>query len=230
MNSTLSFEKVQEELFISPHLANLINRVEDFPPTARRVLNYFVALGNRFDSIHPTQSTIALYAGCTREHVNVIIAFLVRNGLISKKYRHLTSCLYYLSPIFEHLEIRKKLSGLLPALKRWTFKLVLKYQILTQYKGVINMNITSKRKSGDFRPQEIKNKGVKQADESPPPPMSIIDRQILALERELRYERAIDHIRKSTFPRTTELDSKGEQYLKDNPWMSKFLEKIKASQ
>lgn len=69
-----------------------------------------------FDSfavVAPRQDTIAKDLGVTPRYVNKIIARFVRDGILGKIYRHMTSCIYKLTSLLYSPVIRNSLAHLI---------------------------------------------------------------------------------------------------------------------
>lgn len=82
----------------------------------RQVLNKLLWLDGRHLRIYVSQSTIAEYAGITREHANRILLLFESLGIIHSTYRHLQTCLYKVSSFFCDPKIRHRLKHLFAAL------------------------------------------------------------------------------------------------------------------
>ncbi len=86
-----------------------------------RVLNTLIGYGNVYDSLYAAQKTIADKSDMSREHANRLLQDLEEMGIIRKvrrfvkgTYKELT-CKYYLHPIFQDVNFRKKLVTLMPS-------------------------------------------------------------------------------------------------------------------
>ena len=62
------------------------------------------------------QRTIAAKYGYSRKQINVLLQVLRELGFINYIYRHMQTCLYKVSTVFENLEVRKKLAKIFPVL------------------------------------------------------------------------------------------------------------------
>jgi hypothetical protein len=79
---------------------------------ARKALSYLLAVSNKHHTIYVSQSTIARKIGSCRETANRAVAYLARMGIITKRYRHMTTCLYGIHPTFLDPEVRDELKTL----------------------------------------------------------------------------------------------------------------------
>jgi hypothetical protein len=82
------------------------------------IINVLAGYANHHHTVYPTQSTIAMRSGLSREHVNRVISRLESMGMIAKQWRAYTSCIYKLHPIFNDVNFRGSLKDLMPNL-RW---------------------------------------------------------------------------------------------------------------
>lgn len=119
-NSTRSRNKNQAHKTTNPiPISQFVNNpllLSQLTNVQLRILNTFIYLFRKYRNVTPNQTTIAKHAGITRIWANKIIGQLEKMGFISSIYRHMTSCIYYLSPWFNHPVIISKLRHLLPAL------------------------------------------------------------------------------------------------------------------
>lgn len=90
-------------------------------------VNSLLKLNSKYDKIFPSQANIALWIGCSRKTVNVILKQLHDDKWIEKIYRHRQPCIYKISTKFNIIadfpEARKKLPGLI----NYYYKLILSY-------------------------------------------------------------------------------------------------------
>lgn len=82
----------------------------------RRILDCLLYWNNQGTAIHIRQDTIAKFVGVTREYVNKVLGWFIELGIITTKYRHMTSCLYKVSSYFNDIKIRTYLRKYLPQL------------------------------------------------------------------------------------------------------------------
>lgn len=75
----------------------------------RDALSYVLALSNKNRTIYVSQSRIARKIGSCRETANRAMGYLAELGLITKKYRHMMTCLYTIHPTFLDPEVRDEL-------------------------------------------------------------------------------------------------------------------------
>jgi len=94
---------------------SLIEFFKSFSLAQRKVLNYFLAMRMRHQSIYSSQARIAAYAGITRQYCNRIIDWLYELGLIGRLYRHRQTCIYQVSEFFDNIDVRLKLVGVFAA-------------------------------------------------------------------------------------------------------------------
>lgn len=104
---------------IIPHreiLANPELFFSKFSASEIALLDAFIDLNNKFHNIFISQGRLADMAGIRRQRVNEKIGLLERSGLLSRYYRHLTTCQYRLSPYFEDPIIRERLKYIFKSL------------------------------------------------------------------------------------------------------------------
>jgi len=87
------------------------------------ILNRLIKYQKTCKAVFPSQVSLARDVGCSRAHVNRFIKKLTQWGILYKKQRWNTSCLYMVSSFFDLSESKQKLKKLLPAL--WALPLVL---------------------------------------------------------------------------------------------------------
>lgn len=78
----------------------------------RDALGYLLALSNKNRTIYVSQSRIARKIGSCRETANRAMGYLAELGLITKKYRHMMTCLYTIHPTFLDPEVRDELKDM----------------------------------------------------------------------------------------------------------------------
>jgi hypothetical protein len=114
-------EKKKNNFPSVPNLSWMVNSLDHFSHWTMSatvdVINFVAGLANRHYTVFPTQSTIAQGCGLSREHVNRIMAYLVSEGIITKIWRAYTSCIYTLHPVFNDVNFRRNLVGIMPNLK-----------------------------------------------------------------------------------------------------------------
>lgn len=109
----------QEQILQDPQVLEEIIKSPDIyfgSLTARqlKVLDYLLYWANRNRDIYVRQDTIARFVGYkSREQVNRILKMLCEAGIVSKQYRHKTSCLYKVSSFFNDIHIRSQLKKFL---------------------------------------------------------------------------------------------------------------------
>ncbi len=74
-----------------------------------KLLSRLMGMSNRCKSIFIRQDTLARKLGCCREIINKWIKKFDEWGILNKVYRHMTSCLYIINPIFYNKSIREEL-------------------------------------------------------------------------------------------------------------------------
>ena len=79
----------------------------------KKVLNYLLFMGNRYQDVYLRQDTIAKVFKLSRETVNRIISYLCELNLINKVTRHNKSCLYRISSWFLETDTRTRLKDML---------------------------------------------------------------------------------------------------------------------
>ncbi len=225
MNNSISNYSLLQDQIQAEVLKNL---VKDVSSTSRLILNRIVSLYNDCHYVYISQSTLAMYAGCTREYANVLIRQLEEKGLLVKVYRHMRTCLYKIVPSFERHVVRETLKGLLPALARMTFRTAIqavKLADLTQEKGIINLNTNNNKYPSAAggkprrKPSFLENFPTIYAsykDEPPPKGKAPTpeERQLKVLETELRATQAETAIVAKLFPtKATSLTAKGLAFL-----------------
>jgi len=107
------------------------------------VVNFLLKLNSKYDKIFPSQANIAMWIGCSRKTVNLILKELNEQGWIKKIQRKTRqTCIYIISPKFNALadfpEARKKLPGLV----NYWYKLTLGYFMHGPGKQVLEPNVT----------------------------------------------------------------------------------------
>jgi hypothetical protein len=78
----------------------------------------------RHGKVYATQTRIGEIVGIGREHCNRLIKELAEDGLITKIYRHMTSCLYKVSSFFLQQDVLSKMGKFLPTLKALSLVIV----------------------------------------------------------------------------------------------------------
>ena len=107
------------------------------------VVNFLLKLNSKYDKIFPSQANIAMWIGCSRKTVNLILKELNEQGWIKKIQRKTRqTCIYIISPKFNALadfpEARKKLPGLV----NYWYKLTLGYFMHGPGQQVLEPNVT----------------------------------------------------------------------------------------
>lgn len=90
--------------------------IKNLSPAILKVLNLLIKQCFKFRINSPSQSSMGSWLGYTRQTINTLIDKLCKLGLIIKKYRHRTTCIYSINSIFNNLVIASKLRHILPAL------------------------------------------------------------------------------------------------------------------
>jgi hypothetical protein len=81
-----------------------------------RSFNNIIYFVQKYRKASPSQTTLAYLAGLSRGHENRCLQFLESKGYIKKTYRHLSSCIYEVNPLFFHPAIAHSLKYILPNL------------------------------------------------------------------------------------------------------------------
>ena len=121
------------------------------------VLNSLVSYDQRYKFSYPSQSTIAASVGYSREEVNRSVGRLESFGLISTKYRHRNTSVYFISSLLKMKRVITKIGSLIPAcwsyLKRnlTPLKLKLSSKLNLSRKSCTRSNLTYISKRVDDR-------------------------------------------------------------------------------
>ena len=93
----------------------------------------------RYKVIYPSQDTLAREVGVTRETVNRLLEKLLDVGLISRRYRHMKSCIYRITDFFSmNADMYWKMASILPLIGSF----VMYTQIAHPVVNVTQSNIT----------------------------------------------------------------------------------------
>lgn len=95
----------------------------------RRVMNVLFMGQQWFSCMYMTQDYIARCAGVSRQYVNGVIRALCGAGILVKRYRHMTSCVYRVSNYFWRPAVRGVLSPLFKAFRTLSLALLTQYNI-----------------------------------------------------------------------------------------------------
>lgn len=107
------------------------------------VVNFLLKLNSKYDKIFPSQANIAMWIGCSRKTVNLILKELDEQGWVKKIQRKTRqTCIYVISTKFNLLadfpEARKKLPGLV----NYWYKLTLGYFMNGPGKKLVEPKVT----------------------------------------------------------------------------------------
>lgn len=116
----------------------IINEIHTFcnnnlKDSDKAIMDLLIRCDNSFEIIYISQQKIAQILGFSRSYVNQRLAYLTRNGLITKRYRHMKTCLYSLPTIMRTVQLRRRLCGIFKSMQFMSLRFLDQIKELTQY-------------------------------------------------------------------------------------------------
>ncbi len=95
----------------STKIPNLLALFAEKTTTDRSILAAAFTLDNTCNDVYPSQTNLAVKAGCRRETANRKIKEFEQEDIIrTRQYRYFDTLNYYINPLFHDREVRKELS------------------------------------------------------------------------------------------------------------------------
>ena len=86
------------------------------------IFNILLNHSDKYNHVYLSQSTIAKWAGLTREHVNRIIRDLESYGLLLSNYFHMNSKVYKISSYFKTIDVMSRLRHVFSSFKKFFYQ------------------------------------------------------------------------------------------------------------
>jgi DNA-binding Lrp family transcriptional regulator len=114
MSQAFLFQRAQVSSIVA---ANPLRFVLTLSKSQRSILNKILQLQLKYPKLCMKQATLGAYVGISREWANKCLRLLEEHGCILRNYMHMYINFYKVSSFFFRPEIRRILSGVLPALR-----------------------------------------------------------------------------------------------------------------
>lgn len=103
---------------------------------SKKIFSYLCGVSNMYSIVRVGQTRIANKAKCSREQANRILGKFHKMGLIIKKRRYNTTCLYTLNPIFQRPDVREALERIIKPFLFLSLSLLTSLGVNTTQSGI----------------------------------------------------------------------------------------------